>query len=53
MKAKGAVTLGQDESTSVVYGMPKSAFDCGAVDKQVPLGDMALEIMNAIKKSAE
>ena len=44
MREKGALTLGQDESTSAVYGMPKSAFDCGAVMRQVPLGGMALTI---------
>ncbi len=49
MKAKGSPTLGQDEATSVVYGMPKSAFDRGAVDKQVPLDNMALAIMNILK----
>ena len=50
MKQKGSPTLGQDEATSVVYGMPKSAFDIGAVDIQVPLDTMALAIMNTIKK---
>jgi len=49
MKSKGSPTLGQDEATSVVYGMPKSAFDRGAVDKQVPLNNMALEIMNVLQ----
>jgi len=37
MKRKGAHTIGQDEDSSVVYGMPKVAFDVGAVNKQVPL----------------
>lgn len=49
MKQKGSPTLGQDEASSVVYGMPRSAFECGAVDRQVPLDKMALEIMNVIK----
>ena len=53
MKKKGAITLGQDEATSVVYGMPKSAFESGAIDKQIPLNDMAFAIMNAVKKSTE
>ncbi len=44
MKQKGAVTLGQDEASSAVYGMPKSAFECGAVDRQIPLAGMALAI---------
>ena len=49
MKQKGSPTLGQDEASSVVYGMPRSAFECGAVDMQVPLDKMALEIMNVVK----
>ena len=51
MKAKGSPTLGQDEATSVVYGMPRSAFESGAVDVQVPLQGMALAITAAINKS--
>lgn len=37
MKKHGAYTIGQDEESSIVYGMPKEAFDIGAVKKQVPL----------------
>jgi len=32
MHDQGAVTIGQDEKSSVVYGMPKEAFQLGAVD---------------------
>ncbi|MCM1321559.1 MAG: chemotaxis response regulator protein-glutamate methylesterase [Bacteroides sp.] len=41
MRRQGAYTLGQDEESSVVYGMPKVAFEQGAVQKQVPLSKMA------------
>ena len=51
MKKRGAKTLGQDEATSIVYGMPKSAFDCGAVDAQIPLNEMAAAITNVVRKS--
>jgi len=34
MRRKGARTIGQDEKSSVVYGMPKVAFNIGAVEKQ-------------------
>ena len=44
MRKTGALTLGQDEATSAVYGMPRSAFECGAVMKQVPLNGMPLAI---------
>ena len=37
MKRAGAFTIGQDENSSVIYGMPKVAFDIGAVTKQLPL----------------
>jgi two-component system chemotaxis response regulator CheB len=41
MRQKGARTLGQDEATCVVYGMPRSAWLRGAVEQQAPLGDIA------------
>jgi len=37
MKRKGAITIGQDEKSSVVYGMPKVAYEMGAVMQQAPL----------------
>ena len=40
MRRRGARTIGQDEASSVVYGMPKSAYDIGAVEKQVPLSQI-------------
>ena len=44
MRRQGAHTLGQDEQSCIVYGMPKVAFELGAVQKQVSLQDMAHEI---------
>ncbi len=41
MRQKGAHTLGQDEATCVVYGMPRAAFLRGAVETQAPLGAIA------------
>ena len=49
----GARTLGQDESSCVVYGMPKAAFEIGAVEKQVPLARMGQAILNICSASAE
>jgi two-component system chemotaxis response regulator CheB len=37
LRKAGARTLGQDESSCVVYGMPKAAFEIGAVERQAPL----------------
>ncbi|MGN0740223.1 MAG: chemotaxis response regulator protein-glutamate methylesterase [Treponema sp.] len=44
MRTQGAWTLGQDEGSSIVYGMPRVAYELGAVQKQVPLKMMADEI---------
>ncbi len=41
MRRAGARTIGQDESTCVVYGMPKVAYDLGAVQYQEKLGSIA------------
>lgn len=40
----GARTIGQDEETSVVYGMPRAAYEMGAVEEQIPLGRIASTI---------
>jgi two-component system chemotaxis response regulator CheB len=37
MRKNGARTIGQDEKSSVVYGMPKVAYNIGAVERQVSL----------------
>lgn len=49
MRRKGAKTIGQDENTSVVYGMPKVAFEVGAVEKQYPLHQIPNSIYNLLK----
>lgn len=41
MRAAGARTLGQDEASCVVYGMPKAAHELGGVERQVPLHAVA------------
>ena len=51
MRNRGAATLGQDEESSAVYGMPKSAFECGAVMRQVALAGMPLTIMAIANKN--
>ncbi|MBS7260570.1 MAG: chemotaxis response regulator protein-glutamate methylesterase [Treponema sp.] len=49
MRKQGAWTLGQDQDSSIVYGMPRVAWELGGVQKQVPLQSMAAEI-SAIAK---
>jgi two-component system, chemotaxis family, protein-glutamate methylesterase/glutaminase len=47
---EGGRTLGQDEASSIVYGMPKVAFDMGHVQRQVPLSGMARAISELAKE---
>ena len=49
MRKKGARTLGQDERSSVVYGMPKVAFNIGAVERQVPLDELPKIIFSLLR----
>jgi two-component system chemotaxis response regulator CheB len=44
MRRAGAHTLGQNEATCVVYGMPKVAYQIGAVEKQASLQNIAAEV---------
>jgi two-component system chemotaxis response regulator CheB len=46
IRQRGGATLGQDESTCLVYGMPRAAFEAGAVEKQLPLHRIGREILN-------
>jgi two-component system chemotaxis response regulator CheB len=52
MRKQGAWTLGQDKDTSIVYGMPKVAYEMGAVQKQVPLMQMADEISRVARENS-
>ncbi len=45
MHDAGAQTIAEDESTCVVFGMPKVAIDLGGVDKIVPLDRIPQEII--------
>lgn len=50
MRKKGAKTIGQDERTSVVYGMPRVAFNIGAVEKQAPIDKIPRLLYSLIDK---
>jgi len=50
MRKNGARTIGQDEPSSVVYGMPKAAFDLGAVERQVSLASIPQVIVSAVNE---
>ena len=47
LRRKGAQTFAQDEESSVVYGMPRVAWECGAAQSQISLGRIAEHIVRA------
>lgn len=46
MKNAGAVNIAQDEASCIVFGMPKEAIACGAVDRVVALPKIAKQILD-------
>ncbi len=46
MRSKGARTLAQDEATSVVFGMPKEAYNRGGAEKLFPIDEIADAILD-------
>lgn len=50
MRQAGARTIGQDESTCIVYGMPKVAYEMGAVEYQEKLSDIAKRTYSVLSK---
>lgn len=47
LRQAGAITLGQDEESALIYGMPRAAFERGAVMRQCSLAQMADAILDA------
>lgn len=50
MRRKGARTIGQDEQSSVVYGMPKVAYEIGAVERQASLLNIPQVLFSMLSK---
>jgi two-component system, chemotaxis family, protein-glutamate methylesterase/glutaminase len=48
MRDAGAYTVGQSKSSALVYGMPRVAFEEGAVVDQAPVEDIASRLANAL-----
>jgi two-component system, chemotaxis family, protein-glutamate methylesterase/glutaminase len=48
MRQFGARTFAQDEKTAVVYGMPKVAYELGAVEQRLPIDQIAAAILEAL-----
>jgi two-component system chemotaxis response regulator CheB len=49
MRAAGARCFAQDEASSVVFGMPKAAWDNGAAERLIPLEQMAESLMAVLR----
>jgi two-component system chemotaxis response regulator CheB len=47
----GGLTLGQDEGSSIVYGMPRVAFENGFVQKQIALQDIGPTLCRLAKEA--
>jgi two-component system, chemotaxis family, protein-glutamate methylesterase/glutaminase len=46
LRQAGAATIAQDEETSVIYGMPREAFLLGAVERVLPLQEIAPNLVS-------
>jgi len=52
MRDRGAATLGQDEATSAVYGMPAAALAAGGVEVQLPVGAIGPALLALVGREA-
>ena len=52
LRQGGATTIGQDEATSLVYGMPRAAWELGAVEQRLPLSQIAQAALRAARREA-
>ena len=50
LREAGATTIAQDEATSLVYGMPRAAWELGAVEKLLPLSEIAQAALGATRR---
>lgn len=50
LKAKGARTLAQDQASSIVYGMPKAAFETGCIDQVVSLAEIPDRLVKTLSE---
>lgn len=50
MKESGSHTIGQNEKTCVVYGMPKVAYELGAVNEQVAIDQVSHKLIESVRR---
>jgi two-component system chemotaxis response regulator CheB len=53
MRKAGAYNIGQDEQSSVVYGMPKEAYEIGAINRVLSLNEIGEWIMRTVRKKSQ
>jgi two-component system chemotaxis response regulator CheB len=53
LRATGGLTIAEDESTAVVYGMPAAGVRLGAVCESLPLGEVAPRVLELVASGAE
>lgn len=53
IRSRGGRTFGQDEASCIVYGMPKAAFELGAVEKELPLDKLSAAILDVCALKTE
>lgn len=49
LRRAGCITVGQDQATCVIYGMPRVAFEMGGVSLQLPIDRIGSELLNLCK----
>lgn len=49
LRGAGAHCIGQDEASCVVYGMPRAAAECDALDQQLPLSEIPNAVLSALR----
>jgi two-component system chemotaxis response regulator CheB len=52
LRRAGCLTIGQDKETSVVYGMPRAAYEMGAVQMQLPIQKIGAAVLQACSRSS-
>jgi two-component system chemotaxis response regulator CheB len=52
MRARGALTIAQDEATSRVFGMPRAAIEAGAAELSLPLSSIAATVLDPSARAA-
>jgi two-component system chemotaxis response regulator CheB len=53
LRRAGGHTIAQDEASSVVYGMPREAMLLGAVERQLPVGQIGQALSDLVDGRAE